>query len=424
MDVRQAVASSSSAAVTSLDGTASKSQDGKGLVDSLMQFISKNKTFPALFDACDAGKYANQLKTIKFMIENPGVKTPEVTSFLTHEFRMEMIVYLMKKEQIDYWDGIAFYAYLMAIYEFGSDSVTLRQLVDHNRQLTPFALTYLEDIKNHFEVEISQDIDTVMAELTNYLIAASPINQCCINVNFSTESRWDSSKERFMNIIKINLPLMAYNASKYSNNIFYDPPRNYYINLGMIRHVCSLMSDKPMRMLPVFGSVSKKTLAELHRQHCHPAALSALWVKSNMENVHDFKTGFFLTFVHDILHVFMANLLSADERNSIFKCIDDLNALKMKCGSDSIVQAIETLVDELNDFDLSPIFTSAKMSFRLNKYLFDCLKRAKILHNDRASTITCARVLEIVSDRVNFAIGIPDDANLICEAAHKARLEG
>jgi hypothetical protein len=101
---------------------------------------------------------------------------------------------------------------------------------------------------------------------------------------------------------------------------------------------------------------------------------------------------------------------------SVFKCVDELNKLKAKCGSDSTVKAIEFLVDELNDFDLSPIITCWTMSGRLNKYLFDCLKRANILHKDPISNITCARVLEIVGDRINFGIGIPEDDSLSFEA--------
>lgn len=122
----------------------------------------------------------------------------------------------------------------------------------------------------------------------------------------------------------------------------------------------AVQDNAPLTFKPCFGSVSAKTLMKCHESDVHPLALYSPWVKSNSVRVHDFKGGPVGAFLHDVAHVFWANLLTKNERDVLMK--DVIPAMvgwtthpEVIFPDEVFYKTVNHMIFECQDYNLSPL---------------------------------------------------------------------
>lgn len=390
------------------------------LSEKLRMYIRKNTKFPDLFKRCDDGEFNDELKVIMGMVVDPTKKSTDIDTFLSHQHRIELVIYLMERKKINYWSGLSIYAYLNAINDFGRDNVTLVDLISDN-QLTSFGNKYISLVVKKLPGLIDCS-DTKCHELENklkrFLLDCCQIDRCVIEIAFKDKPL--DFNERILALdIGSHLPFVM-RIDGYGRCIddLYQyslaRQRYSYICLSMANYLFSQLSDRPMKMLPVFGRVSTETLLQLHMESYHPTSLVAPSVKNNIEAVHDHIRLPFLILLHDVGHTFWANLLTFKERSDIFNLIRDFQGLRKQYENNSKVSLlIDVICDGLNDFNLTPLNIYLNPNSRLGTYLMNqlpyeiCAKLSTRSFENNDLTLTSDSLLKIVKEYISENCNAP-----------------
>lgn len=384
MDVRVPVQSSS------FDHSRNDTFDHDELITSLRKYISKNKVFPSFFEECQSGDHDDVLNILKDAINrfNPG------SQIFTHPDCMRYLIYLIESKQVPFWHGMTVYAYLMAVHEFGIKNVTFDRLVsDDRKEISAFGKAYFEKffIKSNIIFKINAN------EFYQFILSLPFIDQHVMTIKKVNNL---TSQSKLFNILAVNIPFVVVNVGSKKSNMSLFSEEKIYCSISSVtvmNHLNSLMSDKPIKMMPIFGSVFS-TLS-FHQRSYHPVAVSSPDVKSNLANVHGKESGYFLTWLHDVGHIYWANMLTSQERDILFhRCIPELNSLKLKYKNDDVMlTTIDKLIYHLNDFDLTPIHFFDKGN-RFQRYLLICLRSAHITHKTVTADLSVDMLITIVDD--------------------------
>jgi hypothetical protein len=360
------------------------------LIYGLRENIQQNTKLLEFFNRIDASKSEhNEFITQLMTAINNG-------DFESNAFKqqdsLKHILYLIERQMIPFWHGMTAYvrvlAYLQCVaYESlpGFDEIIVshsrsflqascHHMVENN-QLTPVGQKYITHLCKNFK-SFGFDID--IDDLTNFVLSSPSIEQCLIKIEYNGSYR----QERFNAFNSANTnsgntrfsPISFYAKTLEVNNLLCQDEVRDVCNIPpatFMNYIFSKMSSHPMRIKPILGQVNEVTLNRLHSYNQHPAALYCPEVKRNLTKTHGHNCGPLFVWLHDITHVFMANMLTANERETIYdQLLPLLQETKIKhWGQIKALSGINRLID----LDLSDITVYKNRDARFEKYLLNTM---------------------------------------------------
>jgi len=244
------------------------------------------------------------------------------------------LLYLIKENKINpdnpdlnFWPGMTVYLYILALRQYGNlplinwenntnpvnekhDVKIERGSFFSNGKLTPEGEYYLtslrkglhnEDNGGEYDLEIKLDIQHV----SDYIRGLPLVEQSLMKLTNTRGSE-------LLEIVTRLFPFI--NPEWFKDN---SSGTAYIPSLSVINYLYGLQSPRPVKTDFGFGCVSVPTVRARHEERIHPGALHSNLVKSNTQ-AHRSKDAFAMA-IHDLLHTFMANLLSLDEYDFLFK---------------------------------------------------------------------------------------------------------
>ena len=331
--------------------------DGELLINGLRQYVSKNTKIPEFILKIEENfsEHELALSALQTAIEN-GDYNADV---FEHEHCLRYLLYLIESDKLPYWQGMTVYLYVTALAQFTNkqrlkdsdqnfksvNQVNVFPLI-HNGQLTIHGKAYLERIiVNFYLMEISLDKN----ELVKFILELPPFEQNVLNISYDRNAREDDEADAVDRTIAIMVSNVLY---------FQDDALNYcnLPSMSMINYLHKKMSSKPLQMKPIFGGISLEELKRLHGMDQHPVAIYHPDVKSNVLDVHERRCGPFPALLHDIGHVFLANMLSEEERNILYQdLIPLIERVMSECKSEKVRDMLNEVHYRLNDYNLTHI---------------------------------------------------------------------
>jgi hypothetical protein len=237
------------------------------------------------------------------------------------------LLYLVKNNHIEFWQGMTVYTYLMALMQFTrkqplhpNDSELKNAEYTHagvqiaplviNKQVTDFAKKYITEVKTKLaNLQVSIDTDLFL----RFAADLSPVDSWVLRSNFANEVLpFQKGYDEVARIIIVNSPFILLQRSKHIS-YFYTP------SFSVIRHLLKQISPNPLELRPILGKISDEAFLKLHQHHYHPVALYDPGSENNLVKPHHIDSGPYTTMLHDAVgHAFWGSLLTRAERDSIF----------------------------------------------------------------------------------------------------------
>jgi hypothetical protein len=365
------------------------------LIDGLRENIKRNSKLPESFHEIDTSTpEKNDFITRLMTAINNG-------DFESDAFKrqdsLKHILYLIERQMIPFWHGMTAYVRVLAhlqcvAYEplpgfdekVVSHSQTFLQAsclsMVENNHLTPDAQKYIAHLCKNFK-SFGFDID--IDDLTKFVLSSPPIEQCLIIVKYNGSYRQEcfnpfDSAETYSGNNRFS-PISFVVRSLVRNNLLCRDEGEDVCNIPsatFMNYIFSKMSSQPMRVKPILGQVNEDTLNNLHSYNQHPAALYCPEVKSNLIQAHNHNCGPLFVWLHDITHVFMANLLTVNEREIIYdQLLPLLQYSKKKFWDINARSGINRLID----LDLSDITEYIRNEDRFERFLLKTMSNVVFL---------------------------------------------
>lgn len=369
----------SSAIFASLTGPASNH------TCALFQYIGKNKILPAQLAAIKPN--CSTVEKLFSAIQKGDAKA----DVFSHPDCDISLLHLMNTNRIPFWQGITVYGYLLALMQFtdkqaiaekDQDVKRLRpvevETIESNKKLSASGIIFFRQIRQYFE-NMHHDIDE--DEFKEYIFALPPSERWLLNIsnplknlNLTALQRYRSDDITTMtgacitNLGFIGFPYCTINSNLFNKTSFYQVP-----SVSVMNYLFRKLSPNPMEMLPMFGSINNVNLHKLHKDNKHPVSLYNKRVKSNPFHADGYRCGPFLVWLHDILHIFGANLLTYEERTVVLtQIVPALEKMQLKArqiGRYDEVESLQGHIDSAIDFDLTPFSNFTDPASRLENYV-------------------------------------------------------
>lgn len=252
------------------------------------------------------------------------------------------LLYLLENKKITNSVFLTVYLYLSALMQYTDrqlikpedmDVKLLRKIIVDklvsNNELTEDALIYVENLKTRMK-----QVGYIINEdpLKTYILSLPPTEQWLLRVTTIV----NLPKEKYLKHQKTKL-ISPENALLFS---YHDLPWLTLTELGhnqekvkkknteiwipstsIFQYILGIVSDHPIKVLPMFGQVGFEKIRQMHTDGEHPIALYAYHVKSNTSVYDRTRAAPFVTAMHDYFHIFVASLFTENERNTIFQVI-------------------------------------------------------------------------------------------------------
>lgn len=344
--------------------------------EQLFHFIKNNKNLPTLIakltpENSQVQQLLSALKKLDF--------TDEIFSDADcHVY----LLYLIQQEMISFAEGMTIYAYLMALMQF-SDKQPLAHEDKEVQLIRPIAIDYLAHLDKlsqageNYLFSVCDRFDKMgykinKEKLKEFILKLPAIEQLILKIPYLNEEDNEKRKklpdaDRIARALRFNIPFLMV-EDKNQNNV------NLWIpSTTIINYILQEINPTPLKMLPMFGSISLKTLKNLHEESLHPVALYSHYVKSNPKKADSYRCGPFFMWLHDVGHTFWGSLLSLHEREFIFKqFIPKMELLKEEAAEHKdleVVSYIDDIIKHSADFDLTDIQRYICKTDRLTLYL-------------------------------------------------------
>lgn len=347
------------------------------LIAGLTRYIQSNKALPQFFDDYrdNAIKHAESLQ----QLQDAVLQGDQNASCFQERFCAERLLYLIQTKRIPYWQGITAYVFSMAVSQFSipyrlkiPDRVKFHIEIPYgvfswvNKEgcLTAAWNDYVEMLQANLKV---LEIDIDIGRLNKIVLALPKSEQCYIKARFERGSQ---------NHVHAMMSTMRTNVAIFMNKeegVFIMP------SLTLFNSIMAEISSDAMCIMPCFGILHSDTVNALHERNIHPGALYSKFVTHNTIKPHLFDCGGFLSFAHDMGHVYMASLLRLAERQAIFTTA--LPWLQKHLQSSPATYT--GLKRTLGDFDLTPIQDYNVASTRFNTYLDVCINVDDVTQEDK-----------------------------------------
>lgn len=287
------------------------------LIAGLRKYIRNNKVIPDFFHRLEEGCHpddALHLSQLKMAIAeaNPA------HDIFSNQYCTLYLLYLIEHKQIPFWQGITVYFYCIALMQL-TEKQSLRESDERyhlERQsvsvhfimkdgvLTSEGEKYLNHIEKRYAAFPMLGFNR--ASFLAQVAPLAPVDQWLMVIG-------GRGRDTLPDYVRARTTLLG--DILYAGN---DSDDSFAIPSFACMHIFHQMQcEKPMTLMPILGSIGRKTLVGLHGQDVHPLALYSPFIKSNAMKVHDYDCGPLFVALHDVDHSFMGNLLSFQERQQI-----------------------------------------------------------------------------------------------------------
>ncbi len=346
------------------------------LIKGLREYIQKNKALPNFFKRVEQNRDDHQesLERLLYAINQADFDSP----IFTHPYCAEYIIYLIENKQLDFSVGYDAYIYWMTLAQFTDKqklkdgdqdvksirNVQVQPLVNHN-ELTEFGASYLVKLINQFK-EYGIDID--LPDLHAALLEMHPFSRVIIQL--------DSTNEKDDSVLGVPKGLSDVSKGLYNtraNVLFCQDSDDLKFDLPSYqfrKFIYHQMNGRPLQEKPIFGSIGQEKLYDLHDKDQHPTPIYSLLVKLGLKDVHGYLRGPLPVFLHDISHIFGANLITLKERTFLqHELIPALKKLKEGRENTALGILIDRLNNEITDFFFAYVGFYKDKDSRVNHYL-------------------------------------------------------
>jgi hypothetical protein len=326
-------------------------------VGDLFRHINKNKILPDFFATLspDNDKVKKLLKAI-----SQGKARAKI---FQDENCYLYLLYIIKTKQIDFWEGMSVYGYLLGLTQFASAkdfyTPTLKNRskrpftvikIIRRGNLTPEGYQYLQQVWQRL---INYDNSITLDDLIAHAHTLAPAEQWALKISNMRIGRqrqyeWDLLAE----LLTRDMPFLPY-QDKQGKREFLVPSMslmNYFMRL--------LAADKPVRMMPTFGILSDQTNLSYLKDNVHPVAIYAKAVKHNLLKAGGRYCGVFFVWLHDVGHTFWASLLAQRERHLVLHdyiaLISELKLRAQQANDKYAAEKLDELAKKAADFELVP----------------------------------------------------------------------
>jgi hypothetical protein len=360
------------------------------------------KTQPSLYDGMFAYTLKNKGAHLQFDF---NLGTPAVQALRTairigkadaevfsDRYCHHYLLYLIKNNHIEFWQGITVYAYLMALMQFTNKqplhpndldlknpSITHHgvqiEYLSKDNQVTPFGKKYFAETQARLKkLQIKIDAERFF----QFAAGLSPVDSWVFKCNYANViSPYLAPYDNITRIIIYNSPCVFYETEKFIS-YFYTP------SFQVLRHLLQQISPRPLEFQPILGKISHEDFYLLHQEDFHPVALYDPDNENNLVAPHGVACGPYTTMLHDAAgHTVWGSLLTPEERESIFsifipECKKVLSAAesypldKNKLAivpMFSLVEKFERAVINATDFDLTDLEIFNDPTTRFWRYL-------------------------------------------------------
>jgi hypothetical protein len=349
----------------------------QSLYEGLFEFIKKNNTIPEFI--ANIKPEDPKIKTLLDAIHNAD---PEAKIFSDPDCYFYLL-YLIKSEQIPFYQGMTVYSYLMALMQF-TDKQPLRsedqdvkftrplsiEKMVEDKKLTKSGQEYLLFICKRLK-ELEFEIDYL--NLKHFILSLAPTEQWLIKLSTPLYHRGDKKPnhcDRMASVLAGNTAFIRF--------VTENETRTYWIpSTSLINYFLAQISPEPMQMQCSFGSTNEKTMYLIHLKGKHPVPLYAPAVKSNFRDADGWRCGPFVVWLHDMAHVFWANVLGSQDRKTILtEFIPELRKIHNKAlevKDDEAATRILKIIHRANSFDLSGSFYYQSTADRFKQYLLSVI---------------------------------------------------
>ncbi len=353
------------------------------IVPEIYQFISRNPFLPKL----PSRIRPNHPEAQKLL---EAIQTGDANAdIFSHPNCYIYLLHLLETEQISRQEGMTVYGYLLALTQYTEkqpikecdlDTKTIRKVKVYKLfvggQITKGALNYFQMVCDEFEkLHIKITKDELIAQASNL----QPTEQWLVTVYNDIDRPYREylptpqddyqSSDTLKNLIFGNSPYMGTSGGEINakDTAYFMP------STSILEFLFSKISDKPLKMQPIFGVISLETIREMHKRGAHPIAYYSKHVKNNLYDADKYRAGPYIAWIHDVWHTFAGSLLKPSERDSIFETlIPFLERAKrdaLENRDPEIVEGLDEMIMHLGDFDLSAIDRYFDPETRFKLYL-------------------------------------------------------
>lgn len=380
-------------------------RDGE-LISGLFEFIKLNAKIPNFFKMIDSSPndHADKITSLKKAI----LLGDDKNNIFSDNHCSHYLLYLIHNNEIPFWQGVTVYTYLLALMEFtdrqslkseDNEAKSIRAInvfsIFINNVLTSEGKAYLKSITYNFNYELNIDIN--YDSLVNFVSTLSLSEQWVLTIPILY-----CGHEDILLPVSAGLPFCNIEYKGYSSrsNFVYIP------SSSILNYLLSKMSTTPVQMKPIFGVISQATLRRLHEQYQHPISLYSNLVKTNLSKPHGYRCGPLSSWLHDVGHSFWFGMLSLAEIDVLFNHVIPLvQTLHDQCFDDSVKDKINHIIEQLNDFDLTPLDRYRDSNNRFINYVVSCFGSNRYytgLYYDLALTLIYHKIGELIEDHIYF----------------------
>lgn len=334
--------------------------------EGLFQFITKNTELPRAIEKAGMDETKNSL--LLEAIDKCDFSSP---AMLQKDAYLHLF-YLIKTEQLDFWQGMNIYMYMLAISEYTHHgpirgieynnckdmTVTMKPLLNENTDLTDDGKDYLITLNNFLS---QQKIASIQKNQFIQLLKSLPRSDTfimCMSFALNEYSPNVVDLLRFMHKLsrENNQILNQFGSIVASEN----PVNAESIlsstlpALGLIQKIAAFLPGFTSP-LPCFGRVSSATLLHMHSQQLHPLSLFCPLVSSNLTVAHEIIMDKTALFIHDLEHCNWMSYFSDTAIRKIYRGIIPALSRLAEIAPEPINQHIKNIILAINDFDLSEI---------------------------------------------------------------------
>ena len=345
------------------------------LIAGLRQFIPKNTKIPAFTAeiAANPAEHEEALSALQAAIAAGDFHA----QVFEHEHCMRYLLYLIENKMVPFWQGMTAYTYVIALAQF----TTKQQLKTSDQKfksirhvsVTPLVVNgeIAKDVKTYLyyligalnKLQININID----ELFDFILNLPPCEQQLVKIGYDSSAQddpWGKGEDKMLAILVANIP---YFQDEHSG-ICVIP------SASIINYVHSKMSSTPLQGQPVLGRVKDEDFRDLHHKDQHPVAYYHLDEIFNLCEAHSLSCGPLPALLHDLTHIFLANLLSIEERNLLQNdLLTLLENVKASSTTDVIQHMINAIVLNLNDYNLTNTNFYLQQESRFQKHVKNVL---------------------------------------------------
>jgi hypothetical protein len=338
----------------------------------VLQFIKKNTAIPN-FIAKVAHDDINQIQ-----LQQAIINGNDTANIFMHPDCSLYLIYLLKNEKIPFWSGITTYVYLMSLMQF----TPLQPLLYEHEKLKKIRGLSVEKlaINNQITFVGQKYLTALITNLAKQQYHLDPhaleifvktlqgVEQWLVMIDLFSNTWFDDYKD-LTSILISNTPFVA-RLEHLGREVYCVPSST------MINYILTKITDQPMQMMPIFGAINEDTLAELHAQNFHPMAIYSPFVKSNIVSVHYRSCGPFTIWLHDLGHMYWANMLTRKEREVIVtRFIPEVKTLIAAANlissdfKNPVIVSLNKVIQAAVDYDLTDIHGYIHSDNRLAEYL-------------------------------------------------------